>query len=132
MKALPEFADHPWSLDEHPPRYRAHVFNVVDGDTFDCVVDLGFGDYRVIRVRVLGMNSAEMHAKDPGERVKAQAAKAAATDRLQGKPIVLETQKDEQTFDRWLARVWYWPEAASLQRFDELMIRDGFAVPYLG
>ena len=39
--------------------YKAHVTNVVDGDTFDCVIDLGFRVATHQRIRVDGIDTPE-------------------------------------------------------------------------
>lgn len=40
-------------------RYNATILGVVDGDTFDAMVDLGFGVFRKERFRVYGINAPE-------------------------------------------------------------------------
>jgi endonuclease YncB( thermonuclease family) len=45
---------------EENNKYIAEVINVVDGDTFDAVVSLGFGVIQVFRVRLDGVDTPEM------------------------------------------------------------------------
>ena len=54
--------------------YRARVVEVVDGDTIDLSVDLGFHFAFGTRFRLLGINAPELHAENPAP---GQAAKAA-------------------------------------------------------
>ena len=42
-------------------QYRAKVQNVVDGDTFDAYIDLGFEQYAIERVRTRGIDAREIH-----------------------------------------------------------------------
>lgn len=48
---------------EENNKYLAEVINVVDGDTFDAVVSLGFGVVQVFRVRLDGVDTPEMSTK---------------------------------------------------------------------
>ena len=41
--------------------YRAQIDEVVDGDTIDVVVDLGFNMQRKIRLRLAGIDTGEIH-----------------------------------------------------------------------
>lgn len=55
--------------------YRAFCHRVVDGDTFDFNVDLGFKITMRIRVRLKDVDTPEMNSKIATERMHAQAAK---------------------------------------------------------
>jgi endonuclease YncB( thermonuclease family) len=55
--------------------YPVTVLKAVDGDTFDVLVDLGFSLSYKVRIRMLGINTPEMHDKDPVKRERAQRAK---------------------------------------------------------
>jgi micrococcal nuclease len=44
--------------------YQARVVHVVDGDTLDVVVDLGFNMTRKIRLRLLGIDTHETYGVD--------------------------------------------------------------------
>lgn len=50
--------------DVDPFAYRGRLERVVDGDTFDLVVDLGFHLERQIRVRLVGVDTAEIYGVD--------------------------------------------------------------------
>lgn len=54
--------------------YRCELDRVVDGDTVDVVIDLGFSLKFKQRIRLIGVDTPEMRSSDPVER---QAAKAA-------------------------------------------------------
>lgn len=82
--------------------YNAVVMRVIDGDTIDVLVDLGFRICHQQRLRLLGINAPEMHGE---EREKAQAAKDYLS-KLTGKNIRIETQKAD-SFGRYLAYVWF-------------------------
>lgn len=59
--------------------YNAKVENVVDGDTIDCIIDLGFNTWKKIRVRMSGINTPESRTRDLEEKERGLAAK----DRLE-------------------------------------------------
>ena len=55
--------------------YNAHVERVVDGDTIDCTIDLGFSTWKKIRVRMEGINTPESRTRDKEEKKRGLAAK---------------------------------------------------------
>lgn len=94
--------------------YRAIVVRIVDGDTIDLNVDMGFRAWRMKeRFRLAGINAPETN------RAETAAAGRAARDYLAslvspGCTVVIETAKDPDVFGRWVARV----------MFDGLCIND--------
>ena len=56
--------------------YKAIVERVVDGDTIDIIIDLGFKTWKKVRVRMEGINTPESRTRDLEEKKKGLAAKA--------------------------------------------------------
>lgn len=56
--------------------YNAVVDRVVDGDTIDCTIDLGFHTWKKIRVRMEGINTPESRTRDLEEKERGLAAKS--------------------------------------------------------
>tara|TARA_R100000081_G_C4715775_1_gene115311 strand:- start:85 stop:465 length:381 start_codon:yes stop_codon:yes gene_type:complete len=56
--------------------YKAIVDRVVDGDTIDVTIDLGFKTWKKVRVRMEGINTPESRTRDLEEKKKGLAAKA--------------------------------------------------------
>ena len=56
--------------------YKAKVDRVVDGDTIDCTIDLGFKTWKKVRVRMEGINTPESRTRDLEEKERGLAAKA--------------------------------------------------------
>ena len=85
--------------------YRAAVERVVDGDTVDVVVDVGFTTTRLERLRLRGVNTPER-----GEPGWAEAT-AFLRDLLPaGSPCVVRTYKARpETLGRYVADVWTAP-----------------------
>ena len=56
--------------------YKAIVDRVVDGDTIDVTIDLGFKTWKKVRVRMEGINTPESRTRDLEEKKLGLAAKA--------------------------------------------------------
>jgi micrococcal nuclease len=56
--------------------YKAIVDKVVDGDTIDVTIDLGFKTWKKVRVRMEGMNAPESRTRNLEEKERGLAAKA--------------------------------------------------------
>ena len=48
--------------------YEAKVVRVVDGDTIDALIDLGFNVHKKIRIRMVGINTPESRTRDLEEK----------------------------------------------------------------
>ena len=56
--------------------YQCELIRVLDGDTIDCYIDLGFNLKVKKRVRYMGIDTWESRTRDKEEKVKGLAAKA--------------------------------------------------------
>ena len=75
--------------------YPVKVLRVVDGDTVDVDIDLGFGVWmRKQRIRMLGIDTPESRTRDKEEKVYGIAAKAFLKEALKQGPVTLRTVKD--------------------------------------
>tara|TARA_R100000406_G_C3038454_1_gene105280 strand:- start:185 stop:535 length:351 start_codon:yes stop_codon:yes gene_type:complete len=63
--------------------YNATVIKVVDGDTIDAMVDLGFGTWKKVRIRMHGINAPESRTRNLEEKKKGLAAKARLIEMLE-------------------------------------------------
>jgi micrococcal nuclease len=108
--------------------YRAIIVNVVDGDTVDAVVDAGFKVTTTQRLRLLGVDTAELTAKDPVERAKAQEAKLFVIEQLLNKTVRIKTEKAD-SFGRYLATI-YLKLLGGDETFNQLLLDKGLAEPY--
>jgi len=75
--------------------YNAQCINVVDGDTFDFIVDLGFKISFGLRVRLKDIDTPEKNSKNEAEREHAKEATDFANDHLLGQNVVITTEKDK-------------------------------------
>ena len=79
--------------------YKAHVLRVVDGDTVDVDIDLGFGIWlRGERVRIMGIDTPESRTSNKLEKVFGLAAKNRLKELL-GKTAILKTMVDKDGSD---------------------------------
>lgn len=127
----------------NPWLYRARYHSVVDGDTLRLEVDLGFYTRGVHRVRLIGMNAPELYRGTEEEKAAGRASRQALIDWMQAEPgwdahfsvptgirrggwvFYVATQKDNQSFNRYLGVVWRVSDLACLN--DDL-VRSGHAV----
>ena len=76
-------------------KYRAIVTKIVDGDTFDASVDLGYRMAAMIRFRVKGFDAPESYRPQDGEElVRGRAAKNAAALLLQNQEVLIQSYKE--------------------------------------
>lgn len=99
----PEFATHPAPFGS--PTWRGYCHQVVDGDTYTVLVDLGFMAYSYIRVRLRGLDTPEIVGADA---LRGRAARERAEQLLLGKPVQLTVHRDERSLERWVADVMFW------------------------
>lgn len=108
--------------------YNCKITKVVDGDTIDCDIDLGFG---VIlqneRVRLVGIDTPESRTSDPVEKVFGNAAKHRVHTFLDGKDVVIRTKAFKGKFGRILGD--FFVNDVSLT---DTLLREHHAVVYDG
>lgn len=106
--------------------YTAKVMRILDADTIDVSIDLGFDVWVYQRVRLIGINAAEKNT-DFG-KVAIEYVKNILPI---GSIIILQSQKnnDKEKYGRYLARVLF-PQ--SRQCLNDTLIAMGFASEYWG
>ena len=84
--------------------YSAKVDRVVDGDTVDLHVDLGFGITIKERFRLYGINAPETRTRDQDEKIRGMEAKKWLADKLHNSNnLRIRTVKDKKgKFGRYL------------------------------
>ena len=117
-------------------QYRCKMVKVVDGDTADVDIDLGFGVWlKKQRIRFYGIDTPESRTSDKEEKPYGLAAKAFVLKYLPiGSDQVLVTIKDDATgkFGRILGRFLLNDSLIECDFLDELMIERHLAVSYYG
>lgn len=118
--------------------YKCKVIKVVDGDTVDVDIDLGFGIMLTDeRVRVMGIDTPESRTSDKVEDLFGEAAKARVKELMKG-DVVLITQEDRHgedmkgKFGRILGDFYVERYEGQQETLTEVLIEEGHAVAYFG
>ena len=106
--------------------YRAKLIKIIDGDTIDVKIDLGFGISLKKRVRLFGINAPETRSKDLDEKKAGIASKRrleAVLEASDGKFIL--KSKGVGKFGRCLGEI-----LVDNVNINQLLIKDGLAEVY--
>ena len=105
------------------------IHRIIDGDTIDVEISLGFNITIVQRVRLKDIDAAETRTKDLKEKAEGLLAKEWLEKEL-SKPgeWIIETAKDDK-YGRILGTLYLVGEPVTV---NERMLNDGIARPYLG
>ena len=103
------------------------IKKIVDGDTIDVDIDLGFGITYSHRVRLKGINAAETKTLDLEEKAKGLAAKEWLKKELSREgEWVIETTKEDK-YGRILGTLYFVGDPITI---NEKMLNEGIAAPY--
>ena len=118
--------------------YRAYVNRVVDGDTVDVDIDLGFGVIlKDERVRIMGIDTPESRTSDKVEKIFGLASKERLKELL-GKETILKTQINKNgedmkgKFGRILGDFLVEEWEGQPRMVTDVLIEEGHAVKYHG
>lgn len=114
--------------------YKCRVVRVIDGDTVDVDIDLGFGVWlHKERVRLYGIDTPESRTRDLEEKKYGLAAKKFLTNMLEDEGgIILKTHKDaEGKFGRILGELWRTTNYGD-QSINQYLVDKYHAVRYYG
>ena len=108
--------------------YEAKVVRVVDGDTIDALIDLGFDIHKKIRIRMVGINTPESRTRDLEEKKRGLAAKARLKE-------ILKENKNKFTLESH--GVGKYGRCLAIIKIDDRsvnqqLIEEGHAVEYFG
>ena len=113
--------------------YRCKIVKIIDGDTVDVDIDLGFGVWlHKERVRLYGIDTPESRTRDLEEKKYGLAAKDFLTGMLDDDQIILKTHKDKTgKFGRILGELWRTSNYTD-KSINRYMIEKHHAVAYHG
>lgn len=111
--------------------YKAKILEVVDGDTLDILIDLGFEVSYKTRIRLLGVDTPEIHSKNADIKKSGQISKKFVEEWVGRNPdVIVSTVKDKsEKYGRILATL---HPLAGDEALNDLLIREKMAVPYFG
>jgi endonuclease YncB( thermonuclease family) len=129
LPAFPEGASAPSDMIKLSKRtaadlytYRAWVTRVLDGDTIEVVVDLGFGVRSVQVLRLRGLDCPELVSKEGKE------AKAFVESALDGKKMILIKTVKSDKYDRYLADIFIPQKGGNYLNLNNELLAKGYAV----
>ena len=115
--------------------YRCKILKVVDGDTVDVDIDLGFGVWlKKERVRMMGIDTPESRTRDKVEKLFGLSAKQYVKDNMPTNSMqILKTEIDRSGGDKKgkFGRI-LGDFILDDKRLTDMMIEDGHAVAYFG
>ena len=110
--------------------YNASVLKVVDGDTIDVLVDVGFSIHKKIRVRLYGIDAPESRTRDLEEKKLGLAAKARLIEILnQNDNKIILNSHGIGKYGRCLGELFIKDEEQSI---NTQLILEGHGVEYYG
>jgi len=112
-----------------PYTYKAECLRVVDGDTIDVRLDLGFNIYHKGRVRLMAIDTPESRTRDLEEKKFGLLAKQYLKDWIHQHDHILVESTEKGKFGRILGNIWN-PDATEC--VNTKLITDHHAVPYFG
>ena len=112
--------------------YKVKITRVVDGDTVDAEVDLGFDTFIKDRIRLMGLDTPESRTRNKKEKALGLAAKAYLKELLKENKgdIILRTSKEGKgKFGRILGTLLIYDGKTSV---NQMLIDEGHARNYFG
>jgi micrococcal nuclease len=107
-----------------------NIVKVVDGDTVDVEIDLGFSLTKKERVRLAGIDTPESRTRNLVEKEYGLEAKAYLEDLLENSQnLIVKTEKDGK-YGRMLG--WFFENEFSIYSINQKMIDEGYAWEYDG
>ena len=117
-------------------KYKAKLVRVIDGDTVDAMIDLGFDTWVKKRIRLSGIDAPEVRTRDKEEKVKGFAAKARVQEVLdQSDGEFYLTSQSLDKYGRCLGEIMVSKNYIRSEKYhgksiNQLLIKEGHAVEY--
>ena len=116
--------------------YKIKLDRVVDGDTIDAYIDLGFDISVKKRIRFIGINTPETRTKDLEEKARGLAAKDRLKSILEGANKIQLNSHGIGKFGRCLGEIHVdvldGKDCLTLVNVNKLLINEGHATEYYG
>tara|TARA_Y100001951_G_C11143735_1_gene185126 strand:- start:13 stop:399 length:387 start_codon:yes stop_codon:yes gene_type:complete len=112
--------------------YKAKLDRVVDGDTIDAHIDLGFDITIHKRIRLAGIDTPESRTRDLEEKKRGLAAKDRLIELL-GKGSLVVESREVGKYGRVLGVLVVYPKNLDLPiNINDTLVKEGYAVEYWG
>ena len=109
--------------------YKAKLDRVIDGDTIDANIDLGFDITIHKRIRLTGIDTPESRTRDLEEKARGLASKARLIELLGDGNFILES-REVGIFGRVLGTIYTVAEESI--NINDKLVEEGYAVEYWG
>ena len=117
-------------------QYKVKLDRVIDGDTIDCYIDLGFDINTKKRIRFVGINTPESRTRDLEEKKRGLEAKARLKEILENANEIHLDSHGLGKYGRVLGNLHVDHvdnvESPTMINVNELLIKEGHAVEYHG
>ena len=108
--------------------YIHSIDRVVDGDTVDVTIDLGFGLLKKERIRLYGVDTPESRTTDKEEKKYGLEAADYLGELLHStEEVVLETLEKDK-YGRWLGK--FYVDGTDLPTVNEILVEEGYGWDY--
>lgn len=111
-------------------KYKAKLIRVVDGDTVDFMVDLGFNVWSKQRIRLFGINTPEVRTRNKKEKEAGLRAKAYVQNMLKDAEIEIKAY-EKGKYGKYLADI-YLCSGKDRVSLNFLLLEFGYVVEYYG
>lgn len=114
--------------------YKCKIERVIDGDTVDAMIDIGFNVWIKRRLRFLGIDAWESRTRDLDEKKKGLASTKRLTELLydvSNKPGYFRIKSHgEGKYGRVLASLFIKDSNGNIININETLLNEGHAIPY--
>ena len=112
--------------------YKARLERVIDGDTIDVIIDLGFDIHFKQRIRLYGINTPETRTRDLEEKKRGFAAKARLIELIgEFDFFTIQTKIDKKgKYGRVLGTIFIPDAFDDWINVNETLLTEGHAVEY--
>ena len=111
--------------------YKAKCTRVVDGDTIDANIDLGFDITIHKRIRLAGIDSPESRTRDLEEKKRGLASKDRLIELIDKGDLILES-REVGKYGRVLGTLHIQQEDLEPININDTLVKEGYAVEYWG
>tara|TARA_R110000824_G_scaffold78582_1_gene198279 strand:+ start:689 stop:1042 length:354 start_codon:yes stop_codon:yes gene_type:complete len=110
--------------------YDCEITYIVDGDTCDVKIDLGFDVFYKTRVRLMGINAPESRTRDKEEKYRGLQAKSRFTELVREKNVRLISH-EKGKYGRVLGEILI-ERGSEWVNVNKQLVQEGHAVEYFG
>jgi len=108
-------------------KYKAKCTRIIDGDTVELSIDLGFDITVNINTRLAGIDTPEIRTKNELEKKAGNKVKDILSSLLIGKELLVKTYKDSDKYGRYICDIF-----VDNMNVNEFLVNMGYAFSYNG